>query len=46
MTNYFGLGENQNQAMGVLIGVMVIGAGVGALIAPILMRFFSRKYKV
>lgn len=31
---------------GVLIGIVPIGAGVGALIAPLFMNFLSRKYGV
>ena len=40
---YFGPDAGKPVMIGVLIGIVPIGAGVGALLAPFFMNFLSRK---
>lgn len=41
---YFGPTAGQPVMVGFLIGIVPIGAGIGALSAPLSMNFLSRKY--
>jgi MFS family permease len=43
LSNYFGETAATPAMYGILIGITPIGAGVGALIAPVFMNFLSRK---
>lgn len=43
LSDYFGPSAGEPVMIGFLIGVVPIGAGVGALTAPLSMNFLSRK---
>ncbi len=43
LETYFGPDAAKPTMIGIIIGIVPIGAGVGALLAPVFMNFLSRK---
>jgi MFS-type transporter involved in bile tolerance (Atg22 family) len=46
MIEFFGEETQTSTVSGFLVGVLTLGAALGAIIAPLLMKYFTRRYYI